>query len=100
MDRKSALFQSESAVSSQLVEKKQLRSASGNIPVPKRLIAPSHLDSISCAVESADALKHSESLHVVMFKKGYFVATGFVLIVNIYDVQLFLNSIFIYMFLV
>lgn len=51
----------------QRVEERQLRSASGNIPVPKRLIASSHLDSISCAVENADALKHTESLHVVMF---------------------------------
>lgn len=82
------------------VEEKQLRSASGNIPVPKRLIAPSHLDSISCAVESADALKHNESLHVVMVKRGSFGATGFILIVNIYDVQLLLFSVFIYMLLV
>lgn len=82
------------------VAEKQLRSASGNIPVPKCLIAPSHLDSISCAVESADALKHSEAQHVVMFKRGSFVATGFIWIVNIYDVQSLLFVLFLYMFFV
>lgn len=59
-------------------EEEQLWSASGNIPVPKRLVAPSHLDSISCAVESGDALKHSESQHVVMFWSVSCNATGFI----------------------